>query len=249
MARWIIILSLCFCAPAALAQEAQAANDAWARVLERFVDESGRTDFDALTMARADLDRFTDWVAATSPASSPGAFQTHNEVLAYHINAYNGLAMRGVIDEGIPENFDGFFKRAAFFKFRKVVIGGETTSLYDYENHVIRPLGDPRVHFALNCMVRDCPRLPRVPFQSETLDTQLDAAAREFFSQPRHLRLDPGKKTVWVSSILDFYTEDFVASGRRADLIPYINEYLPEPLPLHYRVRYIEYDWSINRQP
>ena len=27
--------------------------------------------------------------------------------------------------------------------------------LYDYENEVIRPIGEVRVHFALNCMARD----------------------------------------------------------------------------------------------
>ena len=37
-------------------------------------------------------------------------------------------------------------------------------SLYTLENDVIRPLGDERVHFALNCMVVSCPRLPRVAF-------------------------------------------------------------------------------------
>ena len=53
-------------------------------------------------------------------------------------------------------------------------------SLYDYENKVIRPVGDPRVHFVLNCMVVDFPRLPDKPFARDMLDSQLNEASFEF---------------------------------------------------------------------
>ena len=58
-------------------------------------------------------------------------------------------------------------------------------SLYTYENDVIRPLGDPRVHVSLNCMVRGCPRLPRSPFSGKVLQKQLEALAIEFFNEKR----------------------------------------------------------------
>jgi len=222
---------------------------AWSQVLERHVDEQGRTDFAALAADPGPLETVVAFIARVSPGSHPERFAGEQAVLAYHINAYNALAMHGVIDEGIPEDFGNFFKRAGFFKFRKIIIGGRKTSLHDYENDVIRPLGEPRIHFALNCMVRDCPRLPREPFRAETLDAQLEAVTREFFNKPKHLRVDHEAETVWVSEILDFYTEDFAASGRAEDLIPYINRYRAEPVPAPYEVRFIDYDWTVNRQP
>ena len=48
-------------------------------------------------------------------------------------------------------------------------VGGKTISLYKLENDVIRPLGEERVHFALNCMVVSCPRLPRAAFSAAAL--------------------------------------------------------------------------------
>jgi hypothetical protein len=69
-------------------------------------------------------------------------------------------------------------------------VDGEKTNLYDYENKVIRPLGDARVHFALNCMVRSCPRLPRTPFKADTLDLVLEQLSHEFFMSEKHLRVD-----------------------------------------------------------
>ena len=220
----------------------------WTRVLEQFVDQEGRIDFDGLRKDRADLDRYVTFVADNDPESRPELFPTSADVIAYHINTYNALAMHGVIEEDITDGFNSFFKRAGFFKFHKVVIGGMTTSLYDYENKVIRALGDARVHFALNCMVRDCPRLPRVAFVAERLDVQLDAAAYEFFSREKHLRIDHEKKILWVSEILDFYTKDFVPSGKRRDLLGYVNKYLQDKIPQDYRVRFIPYDWTLNRQ-
>ncbi len=226
-----------------------AAMAAWSRTLERFVDDQGRTDFKSLAGQTEDLRTVVNYIESTSPASNPEQFASEEAVLAYHINAYNALAMYGVIDEGIPEGFNSFFKRAGFFKFRKVVIGNKKTSLYDYENKVIRPLDEPRAHFALNCMVRDCPRLPREVFLANTLDQQLQVLTKEFFSKQKHFRVDGDKKVVYVSSILDFYTKDFVSSGKAADLSSYINEYLEQPIPEDYKIKFIDYDWTINQQP
>lgn len=221
----------------------------WAAVLETHVDAEGRTDFVALSGDRAALDRFVAALAADGPRSRPAAFATPAAVLAYHINAYNALAMHGVIERGIPTGFNSFFKRAGFFRFRGITVDGEETNLYDYENDVIRPLGDERVHFALNCMVRDCPRLPRVPFSAALLDEQLDTAAREFFAAPKHLQRHPDRREVRVSAILDFYTEDFVADGNRDSLRGYINRWLDEPIPAGWEVRFLDYDWRINQAP
>lgn len=248
---------ICVCFLAVIAYPAMATNHEdyqtalanWSRTLQMYVDEQGRTDFIALASDSDDLRDFVSFVESASPATHPELFTSADEVLAYHINAYNALAMYGVISEDIPSDFDGFFKRLSFFKLRSVVIGGRKTSLYDYENKVIRPLDEPRVHFALNCMVKDCPRLPREPFLAETLEAQLEQAAREFFAKDKHIRVDAKKRIVYVSKILDFYTEDFVSSGKTRDLKEYVNRYVEILIPEDYRVKFINYNWTINQQP
>jgi hypothetical protein len=157
--------------------------------------------------------------------------------------------MHSVLEKDITTGFNSFFKRAGFFKFHKINVGGKSTSLYDYENKVIRPIGDARVHFALNCMVKDCPRLPQEPFTTEDLDKELDEATWEFFSKDKHLRLDHDKKILWVSEILKFYTKDFVTSGKSQDLLAYVNKYVKQKVPEDYKVRFIRYDWTLNQQP
>jgi len=236
-------------AQASRPQQYETALAGWVRTLEQFVDEQGRTDFQALASNADDLRDFVRFVEVTSPASDPALFVTEAEVLAYHINAYNALAMYGVISEGIPADFDSFFKRLRFFKLRSVLIGGQKISLQDYENKVIRPMGEARVHFALNCMVRDCPRLPRQPFWATTLEQQLESAAQEFFNSPQHIRVDAEKRILYVSKILDYYTEDFVPSGKVKDLLAYVNRYIKMQVPEGYRLKFIDYGWNINQQP
>jgi hypothetical protein len=218
------------------------AEAAWARVLERHVDERGRVDFAALERDRADLDRFVSWVYAVGPNNRPRLFPTRADVLAYHINAYNALAMYNVLTAGRPRSLSeyGLYR---FFYQRRVMLGGEPFSLYAYENEVIRPLGEERVHFALNCMARGCPRLPRTPFRAATLEATLQAEARRFFAEPRNVRLDPARGVVRLSAILDFFREDFLAKA--PSLSAYVNRHRVEAIPAHYAVEFHPYDWTV----
>ena len=222
-----------------------APQEALARVLSRYVDDLGRVDFAGLAGDRNDLDRFVAWVYAIGPENRPDLFPSRADVLAYHVNAYNALAIYSVIDAGIPQSLGGL-RKFTFFYLREVSVGGKAMSLYAYENKVIRPLGEERVHFALNCMAVGCPRLPRVPFEAKTLDADLDREAQRFFNEDRNVQVDAAKRGVRFSQILDFYPADFLAKA--PSLIAYANRYRATPIPADYRVEFIPYDWTVNRQ-
>ncbi|HET7527714.1 MAG TPA: DUF547 domain-containing protein, partial [Burkholderiaceae bacterium] len=136
--------------PAGPLSSASAAQAAWARVLQRFVNTRGEVDFAALAADRGDLDTYLRYVAATPLSSVLDGPQR----LAHLINAYNALSMFNVIDSGIPASHAGFNK-VGFFVLRRLLVGGDAMSLRSFENDVIRPYarsrGDPRIHFALNC--------------------------------------------------------------------------------------------------
>ena len=221
-------------------------EDAWTRVLQQRVDEQGRVDFAGLAQDRSDLDRYVAWIYQHSPASDPGLYPTPAHVLAYHLNAYNALAMYNILEAGIPQSLSGL-KKVRFFYLRKVKIGGESMTLYAYENEVIRKLGEPRVHFALNCMSVGCPHLPREPFRAATLDAQLDHEARRFFNEPRNVRVDEAARKIHLSEILKFYTEDFLKAA--PSLPAFVNRYREPPVPEDYGIAFTDYDWTVNAQP
>lgn len=217
---------------------------AWASVLSRFVDEQGRIDFAGIAREPGDLETYVEFLSRTGPSTDPGRFTTPESRLAYWINAYNALAMHAVIRSGMPG--DLYAVRVRFFYRNSFRLDGKFISLYDLENKVIRPLGDPRVHAALNCMAKGCPRLPREPFRVEMLDAELEATTRYFFNEDRNVRLDPGRQAVYFNQILEFYTKDFLEKA--PSLIDFVNKYRASKIPSGWKVEFIPYDWHLNAQ-
>lgn len=217
---------------------------AWQRVLERHVTDRGSVDFRGLAAQPTDLHDFLRYVAEVSPESHPAEFPARQAALAYYINSYNALAMFNVVDSGVPESLDNLIRRFFFFYVKKFDVGGRRISLYRYENDVIRPLREERVHFALNCMVVSCPRLPQEAFTADGLDDELERQAREFFAERRNLVVDRDAKRLHVSEILKFYREDFLAA--EDTLIAYINRYVDEPIPHDFEIAFIDYNWTVN---
>ncbi len=230
--------------PRTVAGEGVAPEKAWAAVLSDFVDENGRINFAGVAGNPSELDAYLASVARVSPASDPPSFPTPEATLAYYINAYNALAIYDVIHSNFPPDLNAV--KVRFFYKNRLQVGGRYISLYELENRVIRPMGDPRVHVALNCMARGCPRLPREAFRGEELDAQLDREAKRFFNEERNVELEPEKQTVRFSQILQFYTEDFLKKA--PSLIAFANRYRDEKIPAGWKVDFIPYDWRLNKQ-
>jgi hypothetical protein len=245
----VLLLAACASVPRPTVEAPSAAAppyDAWNRVLEKYVDAEGRVNFVGVSKDRADLDRFVAWVYDNGPENQPGLFATQEAKLAYHINAYNALAMHKVLERGIPRTLAGL-RKVSFFFLGKVQVGTQPITLYQYENDVVRKLNDPRMHVALNCMSVGCPRLPREAFTPERLNEQLDREARLFYNEDRNVQVDDAKRVLRLSEILKFYTPDFLAAA--PSLAEYVNKYRDTKVPEDYKVEFIPYDWTINRQP
>ena len=222
-----------------VAEPGRSPLESWALVLERHVDEQGRVDFTGITAEPDPLEHYVAYVGTVSETAEPKTPDDRRAAIAFSINAYNALAMYNVIVSGRRPS-----DKLGFFFLQKFQIAGHYRSLYGFEKDVIRGFGDPRVHFALNCMTRSCPRLPRTPFDGVALDRQLEAAAREFFNDKRNIVVADEEKVVHLSWIMSFYRRDFLQAA--PTLLAYVNRYRDEPVPQDYRIRWLRYDWSLN---
>lgn len=214
----------------------------WAGLLKNHVDAEGRIDFAAVRDQPGDLHAFVGTIAEFSPWSHPERFPSIESQRAYAINSYNALAIHNTTATGVLPS--SLFR---FFIWNRVTVGGIRVSLYEYENEWIRPLGDPRLHFALNCLVRSCPRLPQEVFRPDTLDSALERATVEFLNDERHVSVDDQARVIRLSAILDWYEEDFLVEA--ASLIDYVQRYRQELLPEGYEVEFLPYDWTRNDAP
>jgi hypothetical protein len=244
-------------APAVAAE--RFSHDDWNRVVGRFVDARGQVDYQALARDRADLDRYLARIEARSPRTHPALFPSRDDRLAYWLNAYNAQVFQGVLARG-PERDSvwkgGLISGKAFFEDMDIVLGGEKMSLKSLEDDIVRrEFQDPRVHAALNCASKGCPRLPQKPFDPATLDAELDAAMREFAGEARNCAVDRAARTVTLSKIFDWFEGDFLDFEKRQgtrdpNVLDYVNRYRPADaqVPRDFRIKFFEYDKAINQQ-
>jgi len=177
-------------------------------------------------------------------------FSNSLEELSYWINAYNALAIKGILDGRSPESF---FGKIGFFYNAEYMVNGKTTNLYDLEHDIIIPLGEPRIHFALNCASASCPKLNNTTYRADKLEQQLEHAATMFINDSSRNRFDLQSKTAYLSKIFDWFKDDFVKHS--GSVQNYLALYVTDPrisdalANNEFEIEYLEYDWSINGLP
>ena len=233
---------------------------ALASVLEKYVNERGLVDYEGLQADRQALDAYNASLQLTSQESFDSWSEA--EQIAFLINAYNSLTLKSIIDESPIK--DSIKDIRGVWRFNKHgILGGEQT-LNNIEHDILRKNYDePRIHAALVCAAISCPYLRTEPFVGAELDAQLDDQVRIFLGQPDVFVVDRERGEVVLSSIFDWFTEDWAASfsldegfkgsGDERAVLNFISAYVDEADAEYlktgdYRVRYADYDWALNRQ-
>lgn len=174
-------------------------------------------------------------------------FNNQEQELTYWINAYNALVIKGILNGGSPSTF---FGRKNFFKGDQYQLAGMSINLNDLERKIIIPIGEPRIHFAINCASKSCPKLRPQVFNAEELDAQLEQAAKEFINDSMRNHFDPAMKTASISKIFDWFEEDFVKHS--GSVQKYLSNYVTDEEIAsqlrneEYKIKYLKYDWNLN---
>ena len=252
--------------PAAALQEATSPqlpdHSALTRVLAAVV-EGPLVDYSRLAADPAGLDRYIAALAATDPSALDAA--NGDDQLAFWINAYNACMLKRVIEHypirkaggllrlknaaaGRPEN--SVWQIDDVFTGAHCPVAGADRSQDEIEHEIIRPMGDPRIHLAINCAALSCPPLIPRAYQGVALDRQLDERVMAFVRDPAHFEvsLTDGIATVRANRVLDWFNEDF---GGHEGILAFLAEYLdgatkdavadPEA-----RLVFFDYDWTLN---
>lgn len=227
------------------------------------VVEPPLVDYRALQEGRGALDAYLASLADVDPAALEAA--PREARLAFWINAYNACMLRQVVDHypirrtgGLLSRLKGLFAdRPAnsvwqipdVFTREHCAVAGEERSQDGIEHGIIRHMGEPRIHFAVNCAARSCPPLRTEAYRAGELDRQLDAAVEAFVSDPRHFQVTRGSRpVVRLNKVLDWYKEDFGGvDGLRSFFQPYLDE--ADAALLRDRetaIEFFDYDWTLN---
>lgn len=181
----------------------------------------------------------------------PNSLPTREARLAFWINAYNAFAIKGILGGYSPSTLAGRYR---YFISRDYRVGGETINLYDLERKLLIPdFREPRIHFAIVCASRSCPKLQAWAYRADKLNEQLDQSARAFVNDPTKNRFDREKKVAYLSMIFKWFEEDF--ASQTGSLLGYVKRYVADPDlareldSIPYQVQFLDYDWGLNGLP
>ena len=238
MFRSLLVLIMLLLAP--IPAHAQVDTAAWSGLLGLAVS-NGQVDY-SRWRGNPRLHALVEQVALTDTRT-----MNRQQKLAFYINAYNILAARGILDGRSP---DGVLGRYLYFRRDTYNVAGIHISLHQLEHEWIRPLKEPRIHFAIVCASQSCPILQGEAYTAERLDEQLEAAARGFINDPARNRFDLAAGRAELSAIFKWFEEDFEeASGSvQAYLAPLVDNAEVSAMLAsgEFTVSYLQYDWSLN---
>jgi len=220
-------------------------NTDYGIVLKRYVNDDGSVDYSSIADNSSELDIYIDKLSNADLDEL-----SEYSRLSVFLNAYNAFTLKLITEyKGIESIKD--IPEEKRWKAKRWVLGRETVSLDQLEHEIIRKrYGDPRIHFALVCAAKSCPKLRNEPYTEDKLIAQLEDQARDFFSKERNFRWDGKNNTVYLSEILDWFRNDF-ADGEKG-VVSYISKYLDVATASeiaqsqNVRIKYIPYNWSLN---
>lgn len=185
------------------------------------------------------------------------------ESVAFWINAYNFFMVNQILTERpdgelVDSVWDYGGRLNPFvdnvFEREKFVIDGEKYSLDQIEKEVLlgrdyadRGWKDARVHFAVNCAAVGCPPLRDSLYTADNLESLLAENTRRAFLTHYHLKVEG--KTLYVTELFKWYEDDFreAAGSRQGFIQKWVEPALAERVAGTSSMRFIDYDWSLNR--
>lgn len=221
----------------------------WTEILQAYVVEGedglNRFDYGGLKENAADNAKLTAYIEGFADLDMDAL--SEDEQFAAYANAYNALTIDHMIGRYPVKSIrSGYI--VGPWKRVKMTIDGEELSLDAIEHDVLREEWDePRVHYAVNCASIGCPNLQAKAWLAETLDADLDAAARDFVNHPRGVTIRK-RGGLQVSEIYKWFREDF--GGSEQGVIEHLLQYAEPELAIQIRanadIKKHDYDWGVN---
>lgn len=208
----------------------------WNTLLQKNVNQSGEVNYKSLKKERSVLKEYMHILSTNLPTSQ----WSTEETKAYWINAYNAFTVKLIIDnypiksiKNIKNPWD-----ARLFK-----LGKKWYNLNEIEHKILRPMGDPRIHFGINCASKSCPPLANKAYTADNIDELLNKQTINFINDP--LRNKISARNIKLSKIFSWFAKDFKTEG---SIIDFLNTYAAIQIERNAKKSYLSYDWGLNTQ-
>jgi len=205
----------------------------WNDLTKKYVTGDGSVDYKRFKSNKKAIEKYIETLTIEGPRDN----WSYNVRLAYWINLYNAVTVNLILDN-YPLKSIMDINGGKAWDLKLINLAGEDLSLNDIEHNIIRKrFNEPRIHFAVNCAAKSCPKLLNEAFLPEMLERQLEKQTNYFIHNKDKNHISDEKLD--ISSIFDWYGSDF------GDVKTFIGKYEPS-INSELAVSFQEYDWSLN---
>lgn len=253
----------------------------WGEVLTAHVGDDGLVDYASLgqderfreylfRLARTDPRglvsadaRLAYWLNAYNAFAIKGVLETRpidpDEWTQYSVLS---VKVSGVLLPGkgffVGLKFEAGGERYSLDQIEKAILLGKV-GLFDGRGELYKAVGpggpDARIHMALVCAARGCPKLSREAFEGSRVHQQLDALVGAFTRDSERCRFDLERKVLKVSKLVRWYGDDFsnpAFNPHARSVTDFFARFVgDERLAAslrkdRWKLSYLSYDWGVN---
>ncbi len=209
-------------------------HSTWNDLLSKYVSSDGKVNYKGFKQNRKVFKTYLTSLSENMPEEN----WSKENTLAYWINVYNAFTVKLIIDnyplQSIKDIKDPWDLR--FFK-----LGTKWYTLNDVEHRILRKMGDPRIHFGINCASFSCPKLLNKAFTAQNVNKELDNLSISFINDSQRNIITTNK--IQLSKIFSWFGKDFKTEG---SLIDFLNKYSKIKINSNAKKTFVKYDWTLN---
>jgi hypothetical protein len=212
-------------------------------ILKKYV-ANGRVDYKSLK-TETSLKGYLDSLSAVTV----GEYNAYSkeQKLAFLINSYNAFTIQLILDNYPLKSIRniGILPLAAWKKEFFTLLGEERSLGWIEHEKLRKDFDEPRIHFAIVCASIGCPPLINEAYTPEKLEVQLQTVMNQFLNDSAKNRYDAESNTLYISSIFDWFKQDFTKKG---SIIDFIQASMKVKIGKEPKIKYTYYDWNLNEK-
>lgn len=235
-------------------------HSSWDAFLKKFVNEEGEVDYAGVQKDPTLLNEYLAQIAAVDLGDFNFEWP-REEKLALWMNAYHAGVI-SIIVQHYPvksiQSIPGVWDAAT------VPVALKKHSLNDIRaSNLLGVFRDEKIHTALACGAKSCPKLRNEAFTGQKVEGQLFLATKAFVNDPERNQIIPGEKKIVLSRIFRWYAKDFQLDFGTVEknddmtyeeiaVLSFIAHYLEDLQKIEYlettryKIKYFPFDWSLN---
>ncbi|WP_080237235.1 DUF547 domain-containing protein [Spirosoma rigui] len=217
------------------------------QLAKKYINEKGLVNYKGFKSDEKELKKYLDLLAKNPPTDK----WSQEEQMAYWINAYNANTIQLILEHYPVKSIKDIGSKIKIpfvntpWDIKFIKVGNETYDLNRIEHGTLRKkFDDKRIHFALVCAARSCPRLRNEAYTGAKLNAQLDDQGSDFLNNPAKNAITAKKAS--LSKYFDWYKGDWKDDNKSVEY--WVNKYSKTKINQDTQISFLDYNWDLNEQ-